>query len=284
MKYSWRWYGPSDPVSISDVRQAGADEVVTALHHIPNGEIWSVEEIEKRIKEVEWDFDDNRATGLKWTVVESVPVHEDIKKRTGNYFQYIENYKQSLRNLSKCGIYNVIYNFMPVLDWTRTDLYFKLPSGAKALKYNHIAFAAFELFLLKRKGAGENYSEEEKTEAEKYLKTLVDSKKLELIKTIIAGLPGAEEGFTLEEFSSVLEEYDGINADILRSNLIKFIGEIAPVAEDVGINLAIHPDDPPRSILGLPRVMSNIKDIDALLTSVPIKKQWIMPVRRFFWC
>ena len=271
MKYSWRWYGPSDPVSISDVRQAGADEVVTALHHIPNGEIWSVEEIEKRIKEVEWDFDDNRATGLKWTVVESVPVHEDIKKRTGNYFQYIENYKQSLRNLSKCGIYNVIYNFMPVLDWTRTDLYFKLPSGAKALKYNHIAFAAFELFLLKRKGAGENYSEEEKTEAEKYLKTLVDSKKLELIKTIIAGLPGAEEGFTLEEFSSVLEEYDGINADILRSNLIKFIGEIAPVAEDVGINLAIHPDDPPRSILGLPRVMSNIKDIDALLTSVPIK-------------
>ncbi len=271
MKYSWRWYGPNDPVSIADVRQAGADEVVTALHHIPNGEIWSPEEIVKRINEVEWDSENNRATGLKWTVVESVPVHEDIKKRTGNYKQYIENYKQTLRNLAKSGIYKVIYNFMPVLDWTRTDLAFELPSGAKALKYNHIAFAAFELFMLKRKGAETEYTEEEKVEAEKYFKSLTDEKKSELVKTIIAGLPGAEEGFTLDEFGAVLEEYANIDANTLRGNLIKFIGEIAPVAEEVGIKLAIHPDDPPRSILGLPRVMSNIDDIDVLLTSVPIK-------------
>ena len=271
MKYSWRWFGPADSVSISDVRQAGADEVVTALHHVANGGVWTVEEIEKRIKEVEWDNDNNRATGLKWTVVESVPVHEDIKKRTGNYLQYIENYKQTLRNLSKCGVYNVIYNFMPVLDWTRTDLYFELPSGAKALKYSHTAFAAFELFLLKRKGAENEYTEKEKADAGKYFKALTDNKKSELIKTIIAGLPGAEEGFSLNEFNAVLEGYAGIDADILRANLIKFIGEIAPVAEEIGINLAIHPDDPPRPILGLPRVMSNIEDIDALLTSVPIK-------------
>jgi len=271
MKYSWRWYGPNDPVSISDVRQTGAYEIVTALHHIPNGDIWSIEEIKKRMREVEWDTKNNCATGLKWTVVESVPVHEDIKKRVGNYLQYIENYKQSLRNLSKCGIYNVTYNFMPVLDWTRTDLYFELPSGARALKYDHIAFAAFELFLLKRKGAKIGYTEKEKAEAKKYLITLTDDKKTELIKTIIAGLPGAEEGFTLEEFSKVLEGYDCIDADTLRSNLIKFVGEIAPIAQEVNINLAIHPDDPPRPILGLPRVMSNIEDVDALLTSVPIK-------------
>ena len=271
MKYSWRWYGPNDPVSIADVRQAGADEVVTALHHVANGDVWTVEEIEKRIKEVEWDAENNRITGLKWTVVESVPVHEDIKKRIGNYIQYIDNYKQTLRNLSKCGVYNVIYNFMPVLDWTRTDLYFELPSGAKALKYSHIAFAAFELLLLKRKGAENEYTEKEKVDAQKYFTSLSDEKKSELVKTIIAGLPGAEEGFSLDEFNAVLEGYAGIDADILRANLIKFIGEIAPVAEEVGINLAIHPDDPPRPILGLPRVMSNIEDIDALLTSVPIK-------------
>ena len=271
MKYSWRWYGPNDPVAIADVRQSGADEVVTALHHIANGDVWSVSEIKKRIKEVEWDAEKSQATGLKWTVVESVPVHEDIKKRTGSYKKYIKNYKQTLRNLSKCGIYNVIYNFMPVLDWTRTDLYFELPSGAKALKYSHTAFAAFELFLLKRKGAETEYTEIEKTDAKKYFKALTDEKKSELVKTIIAGLPGAEEGFSLEEFNAVLEGYNGIDEDVLRSNLIKFIAEITPIAEDVDINLAIHPDDPPRSILGLPRVMSNIEDIDALLSSVPIK-------------
>ena len=271
MKYSWRWYGPNDPVSISDVRQAGADEVVTALHHVANGDVWTVEEIEKRIKEVEWDAENNRTTGLKWTVVESVPVHEDIKKRIGNYIQYIDNYKQTLHNLSKCGVYNVIYNFMPVLDWTRTDLYFELPSGAKALKYSHIAFAAFELFQLKRKGAENEYTEKEKADAQKYFTSLSDEKKSELVKTIIAGLPGAEEGFSLDKFNAVLEGYAGIDADILKANLIKFIGEIAPVADEVSINLAIHPDDPPRPILGLPRVMSNIEDIDALLTSVPIK-------------
>ena len=271
MKYSWRWYGSNDPVSISDIRQAGADEIVTALHHIANGDIWTVEEIEKRIKEVEWDNENNRATGLKWTVVESVPVHEDIKKRSGNCRKYVENYKQTLRNLSKCGVYNVIYNFMPVLDWTRTDLYFELPSGAKALKYSHTAFAAFELFLLKRKGAETEYNEKEKKDAEKYFKALSDDKKTELVNTIIAGLPGAEEGFSLDEFNAVLEGYAGIDEQVLRSNLIWFIGEIAPVAEGVGINLAIHPDDPPRPILGLPRVMSNIEDIDALLTSVSVK-------------
>jgi mannonate dehydratase len=271
MKYSWRWYGPNDPVSIADVRQTGADEVVTALHHIPNGEVWSIEEIRRRIKDVEWDSDNNRVTGLKWSVVESVPVHEDIKKRTGSYKKFIENYKQTLRNLSKCGIYNVIYNFMPVLDWTRTDLYFELHSGAKALKYSHTAFAAFELFLLKRKGAEAEYTEKEKAEAEEYFKVLTDEKKSELVKTIIAGLPGAEEGFTLEEFNSVLKEYADIDADALRQNLINFVAEIAPVAEEVDINLAVHPDDPPRPILGLPRVMSNIDDIDALLSSVPIK-------------
>jgi mannonate dehydratase len=268
MKYSWRWYGPDDPVKISDVAQTGAGEVVTALHNIPNGEIWSVEAIQQRQKDVEWDSERGKPTYLKWTTVESVPVHEDIKKRTGNYIRYIENYKKTLENLGKCGIKTVIYNFMPVLDWTRTDLAYELPNGAKSLNFDEDVFTAFELFILKRDGAEKEYTTDQIKKAESIFKSMNLDEIETLTRTIIAGLPGAEESFTLDEFSEVLKEYDHISADDLRNNLVSFIREIIPTAEKAGVKMAIHPDDPPRSILGLPRVMSNLSDVEYLLNSV----------------
>ncbi|MBY5940362.1 mannonate dehydratase [Halomonas sp. DP5N14-9] len=261
MQHTWRWFGPKDPIRLEEIRQTGATGIVTALHEVPNDEVWSRQAIAERKQMIE-------DAGLEWSVVESVPVHEAIKKGLPERNALITRYCDTLRNLAACGIDTVCYNFMPVLDWTRTDLRWAMPDGALALRFDQTAFAAFDLYLLARPGAEDEYSDDEKSAARSYLDSLDAEARQSLVDTLIAGLPGAEEHYTLERFREVLAGYAEIDAARLREHLGYFLKAVIPVAEELGIKMAIHPDDPPRPLLGLPRVVSTAADAEWILAAV----------------
>lgn len=257
-----RWYGPNDPVDLWHIRQAGCTGVVTALHHIPVGEVWSVEEIEKRKAIV-------ATAGLTWTVIESLPVSDDIKKQSGSYRQHIENYKQSIRNISTCGLKVITYNFMPVLDWLRTDVAYELPDRSTALYFNRAAFLAFDLLMLKRPGAHDEYSDADKATATQWFDNASQAERENVLRSCLSGLPGSDIPFTPEQVLALLDSYAEIDAATLREHLADFLREVTPVAEECGVVMAIHPDDPPYPLLGLPRIMSCEADMDAIVKEVP---------------
>ncbi|MGS2738708.1 mannonate dehydratase [Sinomicrobium sp. M5D2P17] len=263
MQQTMRWYGPHDGVSLQEIKQAGASGVVTALHEIPVGDVWTVEAIKDRLSTV-------HAQGLEWTVIESLPVHEDIKRKSGDYEAYIDNYKKSLENIASCGLKVITYNFMPVLDWIRTNTMFVNRDGTKTLRFEKDAFVFFDLFLLQRPGAGNDYSDEEKESATAYGNRLSEEEKQNLFNTVLLGLPGSKENFTPQKVLDLLKQYEGIDDSKLRENLRYFLSEVAPVAEKLGLKLAIHPDDPPFSVLGLPRIVCSEKDIEKVLEAVPL--------------
>ena len=262
MHQTMRWYGSNDPVSLADILQAGCKGVVTALHQVPVGDVWTIDEIEKRKKLVE-------AAGMSWTVIESLPVSDDIKKQSGNYLQHIENYKTSLRNVAACGLKVVTYNFMPVLDWLRTDVAWQLPNGATALYFERLAFVAFDLFLLKRPGAENDYTAEEIEKAKEKFALMTEAEKEKVFRNGMLGLPGSDDAFTPEQVLAALKTYAGIDAKKLKEHLFYFLQQVIPVAEEAGVSMAIHPDDPPYSVLGLPRIMSTEQDAADLINAIP---------------
>jgi mannonate dehydratase len=262
MEKTWRWFGPADPVPLAVAQQAGATGIVSALHHLPNGVAWPLDQIRQRKAEIE-------AAGLRWSVVESVPVHEDIKLQRGPWRRYLENYGVTLQRLAQCGIRTVCYNFMPVLDWTRTDLHYRLPDGGEALRFDRVALALFDLWILKRPHAEADYTPEIIAAAEARHKTMTPAQEESLTHILIAGLPGAEEHYTLADFRRHIDAYAGLAAEGLRQHLIDFMRALAPIAQATEVKLAIHPDDPPFSLLGLPRVVGQADDLRALFTAVP---------------
>jgi mannonate dehydratase len=268
LENTWRWFGPNDPVSLRHVRQTGATGIVTALHHIPIGELWTIDEISKRKHMIE-------SEGMRWSVAESLPVHEDIKRGTGNYRKHIDNFRQSIANLGRCGVDTICYNFMPVLDWSRTDLHVEFKDGSIATKFEAKAFAAFDLFQLRRPGAEQDFTTDEITAAESYFDKLNDDQKETLKRTVLLGLPGSDETYTLEQLSGAIKNYEDIGNQGLRERLYAFLKEIVPVAAESGVSMAVHPDDPPRPLLGLPRIVSNTNDLDQLLNAVDSRSNGI---------
>ena len=264
MKQGWRWYGERDAISLREIRQAGVTDVVAALYGRKPGEVWPVKEIRDLAAKV-------KAEGMTWSVVESVPVHEDIKRRSGNYLAYIENYKKTLQNLAKCGIRTVCYNFMPILDWTRSDLAYELPDGSTCLGYNEYEVAAFDLYSLKRPGAEKDYDAKTKARAKKLWSAYRPAQRKRVEKSILTGLPGTVDDLTPREFLRQLKTYEGIGDRELRENMYAFLNEITPVLEACDIDMCIHPDDPPHPIFGLPRILSTAADIREMNKRCPSK-------------